>query len=522
MKSVLLWFPLCVLHVVPPAIGQTVECDALTADLNQDNRVDFDDFFLFADQFGLQCEIATGQVLSLDGDGDWVDVAQLQRTLTSASMEVWIKTSTTSQGVIVSIEGGHLFYINRHSASGDLLPVFDGSSVNDVQITSDDFSDGQWHHLVGTNDGTMTRLYADGNLISEREESLFDLSESDNEVRIGANVVLSGADFAPFDGLIDEVRLWDRALTNQQILANANIKLSGSEEGLIGYWNFDLLNEDGTVSDLSGNGNHGTLVGNAQVVESDVSCEQLTADLNGDDAVNYGDFFVLADQFGLQCEIEVGGQALSLDGDGDYLNILGSESIEPDHITVEGWVWVTDTNPLPQFMRKEEHNGSGYDFRWDEGGVIRFWIKASGAWNAASVSASEIPDQSWHHIAGTYDGSTINMYVDGVLSGSRVHVGGNIDHDDSDLHIGSSIADVVGRELSGLVDEVRLWNRALTTEEIQANMNSTLTGNESGLVGYWDFDGLDDDGLVPDLSGNENHGTLVGDANLVTSDAPIE
>ena len=53
-------------------------------------------------------------------------------------------------------------------------------------------------------------------------------------------------------------------------------------------------------------------------------------------------------------------------------------------------------------------------------------------------------------------------------------------------------------------------------------MNSTLTGNESGLVGYWDFDGLDDDGLVPDLSGNENHGTLVGDANLVTSDAPIE
>lgn len=160
--------------------------------------------------------------------------------------------------------------------------------------------------------------------------------------------------------------------------------------------------------------------------------------------------------------------------------------------------------------------------RWDEGGVIRFWIKASNVWSAASVSASEIPDQAWHHIAGTYDGDTINIYVDGALSASRVVGAGNIEHDDSDLHIGSSIADVLGRELSGLVDEVRIWNHALTVEQIRANMNSGLTDSEDGLVGYWNFNGVNEEGRVPDLSGNGNHGTLVGDAHLVTSDVPIE
>jgi hypothetical protein len=53
-------------------------------------------------------------------------------------------------------------------------------------------------------------------------------------------------------------------------------------------------------------------------------------------------------------------------------------------------------------------------------------------------------------------------------------------------------------------------------------MNRTLIGNEEGLVEYRSFDELNADGLVPDLSGNGNHGTLMSDAQLVESKAPIE
>ena len=76
--------------------------------------------------------------------------------------------------------------------------------------------------------------------------------------------------------------------------------------------------------------------------------------------------------------------------------------------------------------------------------------------------------------------------------------------------------------LQGCIDEVRVWNRVLSQEEIRANMNRRLTGGEAGLVGYWNFNGLDADGRVPDQTRNGNNGILMFDAHLVVSeDAPI-
>jgi hypothetical protein len=80
---------------------------------------------------------------------------------------------------------------------------------------------------------------------------------------------------------------------------------------------------------------------------------------------------------------------------------------------------------------------------------------------------------------------------------------------------------------SGIIDEVRIYDRALSAEEIRANMHTRLSGDEPGLVGYWDFDeGMGQ--IVYDLSGNGNDGQLgvtpdvdSSDPAWVDSDAPI-
>ena len=128
----------------------------------------------------------------------------------------------------------------------------------------------------------------------------------------------------------------------------------------------------------------------------------------------------------------------------------------------------------------------------------------------------------WNHVSIIYNGNTLTLAINGRIEEALdigelsldfqnpLLIGGDLD-DDSDPE-----------DTGGLIDEVRVWNRALTEEEIQANMSRTLTGDQEGLVGYWTFDELDESGRVPDLSGNGNHGTLMGDSQLVESDVPIE
>jgi hypothetical protein len=109
------------------------------------------------------------------------------------------------------------------------------------------------------------------------------------------------------------------------------------------------------------------------------------------------------------------------------------------------------------------------------------------------------------------------MWLNGVLENSgSVAIPSSVDSEDWNIgwedqaYEGIHYADAV-------FDDVRIWSIARTQEEIQATMNTTLKGNEPGLVGYWNFD----DGTANDLSPNGNHGSLKGDAKIVESDLVI-
>jgi hypothetical protein len=94
---------------------------------------------------------------------------------------------------------------------------------------------------------------------------------------------------------------------------------------------------------------------------------------------------------------------------------------------------------------------------------------------------------TWQHLAITRDSTNINrVYINGVLVGTAAGSGQINYNGNQALYLGRW-GGGTGRGWNGMVDEVRIWNRALTAGEVAANMSGSLTGSEPGLIGYWPF-----------------------------------
>ncbi|MFC1887632.1 tandem-95 repeat protein [Candidatus Cloacimonadota bacterium] len=109
----------------------------------------------------------------------------------------------------------------------------------------------------------------------------------------------------------------------------------------------------------------------------------------------------------------------------------------------------------------------------------------------------------WYHVAATYDGSNMRLFVNGIEDAVMAQTG--LFTADTTFWIGRSFD---GRYFNGQIDEVRVWNTARTEDDIRNSMCSKLVGDESGLVGYWRFD-ESTGSFCWDDSGNENHGSLI-------------
>jgi len=212
---------------------------------------------------------------------------------------------------------------------------------------------------------------------------------------------------------------------------------------------------------------------------------------------------------------------LSLDGDGDYVEMVDDPSLDaPSALTMEAWINPGSTATYKAIVGK--FVGApyrGYDCYFHDGKIGCDVRATSGQVGCGSLS--NIPVNQWTHVAYTYDGiSTSTMYINGNLDSVGSNAGGPITSAPTPLKIGKPWDGNPINYFSGTIDEVRIWNIARTQEEIQGAMNRPLTSNEinsGNVAGYWNFD----DGTADDLSPYGNHGTLMGDAEIVDSDAPI-
>jgi serine/threonine protein kinase len=338
----------------------------------------------------------------------------------------------------------------------------------------------QWAHVAGTYDGTNLNIYIDGLLQSQMAyaEGIF---PGNCDIGIGAAVGMSarGQALQPFCGRIDEVSIYNRGLTPKEIFAIYKAGRAGKRPlpsayqpppaGLVGWWRGE---ED--ARDAVGI-HHGTLmngtsfapgkIGQAFRFDGTNGCVKVprAPDLDvGKDLTI--DFWMKPDpdNFMDKCC-----QALV---DTDFYEI----GIEPGWTALTGidMCVVTDIGiPLEQIFRTDSHPS--------------LVCTAETNSQAAVISRNE-----WHYIAGTYDGSSLQLYIDGKPWGIPTRHSGPIFpmSPTSFLAFGSAAGknfypkDLVGnRYYKGLLDEVRIFNRALSAKEI-ADAFRAVAGMQPGAA----------------------------------------
>ena len=239
--------------------------------------------------------------------------------------------------------------------------------------------------------------------------------------------------------------------------------------GLVGYWKFD--EESGnTAYDSSGNNNDGTLQGG--VVRATSTCKA--------------------------------GDCLSFDGTNDYVDVgTGTGLNITQNITMEAWIKLntytsggasTDRASIVQktgqyYMTVNSTNGTLDAFFQ---GVI-----------GHTPSNSTVPLNQWTYTAITYDGSNIKWYINGVLD-KMSSATGAITSDPRDVRVGGEPG--FGRFTNGLIDEVRIYNRALSADDIDHLYNSSVFTRSFYIenVCRTNDANYDISGTAPCLSGSVN------------------
>ena len=145
--------------------------------------------------------------------------------------------------------------------------------------------------------------------------------------------------------------------------------------------------------------------------------------------------------------------------------------------------------------------------------TISFRVYASSSWNMVDYTPSDI--KQWHHYAGTFDGTTLKLYVDGieVNQTDAFDTTTPISSDSGTLCIGKDVDH--SKFFNGQIAEVCVWDKARTQEQIKADIGKVLEGDESGLVGYWRFKATS----AENLSSSEKNGTFGGNPKLVSLSA---
>jgi hypothetical protein len=134
--------------------------------------------------------------------------------------------------------------------------------------------------------------------------------------------------------------------------------------------------------------------------------------------------------------------------------------------SVDAWVKTGDADGMIFRVR-----WYGY-YLWITGGKAQFGFNDSGGVGHNATSAASVNDNAWHHLAGTYDGTTVRVYVDGVQAGS-------VAASAAVYYPGGSNGVAIGRDgnadaayLAGTIDEVAVYDRALTATEVKRHYDA--------------------------------------------------
>lgn len=215
--------------------------------------------------------------------------------------------------------------------------------------------------------------------------------------------------------------------------------------------------------------------------------------------------------------------ALHFDGTDDYASVSDNSSLDfTSGFTAETWVRVDAlSGNHSSLISKFSGNNREFSLLLLASGVIEYSISFNGSTEQYFSGNTTLTTGTWYHVALTYDGSTMRAYLNGAADGTK-SVTGTIYNGSSAVYLAARAESGITRFLNGAMDEVRLWNTARSQSDIQNNMNNELTGNETGLVAYYNFNqgtaGGSNTGLTQVTSGlntSYNPNVISGSGTLV-------
>ena len=388
----------------------------------------------------------TGQIdgaLTFDGTNDYVDggATGLPAANAPQTFSAWFKYSSAQSG------GARLVDTDNAGSSSGLRFGFScctGSLIAEqfgggTLVTSSTVpSNNVWHHLAYTWDGATNALYLDGVLDTTSTTAH---SQTATPVTTHIGVGYGGVNY--FGGQMDDARVYSRALSAVDVAALYAQGNAGATSALVGRWQF---NEGAgtTVADSSGNGTNLTTSGSPT----------WTTGVEGG-AMTFASGKEAADT-----------------SPSSAAYVTGSS-------TVMGWVKMTNigvTGVIFNGWEQAELSHTQY-MRIDVAGSLETLACGGGIYHQ---SDQLLTAGSWYHVASVWDDatSTINLYINGVLDKSEP---------DTCTWPGS-ISDIyLGGDVDGTIDDVRLYNKALSAADIRAAMMEH-TNITTGLLAHWGLD----------------------------------
>ena len=389
-----------------------------------------------------------GAAVKLDGSDDYI-YGNLPTSYSEYTVEGWINWNGTQSSTYPTfaafgtyspgfyLEFGDNNYVSYYRSGISVLTFF---PLSDITTNT-------WHYLSFTKSGSTISSYLDGKF----KASITDTDTTDNTVIFsGDKTALPPNNTTQWGGFLDQVRIYNYARTPAQIAWDYN------RGGPVGWWKMDEC-QGGTANDSSGNGNNGTItIGSLGSQSSLGTCaaSAATAWYNG-----------VTGKYN---------SSLNFDGTDDYVTRASTQYDFSKTFSIGAWIKTTTLASYKGVVPKFSNTGTApYISFHGSGGNLRFECSDVGSntryldWNGA-ISGSGLTDSQWHFVFFTYDQNNVKSYKDGVYQGmstSWTYGCGNVS---DTFYIGNFWAGT----FSGQIDDVRIFNYALTANQVKTLFNS--------------------------------------------------
>ena len=337
-----------------------------------------------------------------------------------------------------------------------------------------------WFHAAAVYDGIDMILYLDGIEIGRTFKTGTINVDNTVPVWIGANP--GGTEY--LNGSMDDVRIYSTALSAQDILDLYNWT-ADCGNGVIDFG--ETCDDNNTIS---GDGCSSTCQIESGGLVAHYEFEEGNGTTTGDSSLNnnLGTLFN-----GTSFTTGYYGGGLNFDGVDDFVEIPLDPSLDiTEEITLSAWVnpSATGQSQATRFISKRTTPGGSdvYAIGFWTSSLNPFFRITSGDIETNRIATNTIPLNTWSHIIGTYDGTTMRLYINGVEDTS-VSKTGLIDLSTIEVHLGDRKGEALNRRFNGTMDDVRIYNIALNATEVMDLYIGPVCGNNITETGETCDDG---------------------------------